>query len=91
MDRLQSNLSEELFRNKIKNPQIDLAPGISDNLDSRREQLQEEKETTKQCLRTCTTAFEYMRQLQSDLSEDFSRDIVNVPGRVYAAILRTRS
>lgn len=25
MDRLQSNLSEELFHNKIKNPQIDLA------------------------------------------------------------------
>ena len=81
MDRLRSNLSEEPLRNKIAKLQINRAPGISDNLKSEREQLQEEKETTEQCLTTCTTALEYMHQLQSSLSGD-SRDIVKIPGRL---------
>ena len=84
MDRLQSNLSEELLRNKIAKLQINLAPGTSDNLKSKREQLQEEMETTEQCLTTCTTALEYIHQLQSSLSGD-SRDIVNVPGRLLSS------
>jgi LytS/YehU family sensor histidine kinase len=41
-----------------------------------RERLQEEKERTKQCLTICTNTLEYIAQLQFNLSEEFSRDIL---------------
>ena len=44
------------------------------------ERLQEEKESTKQCLVICVKALEHIGQLQSNLSEEFSRDIISILG-----------
>jgi hypothetical protein len=41
--------------------------------------LQEKKESTEQCLAICAIALEHIGQLQSNLSEEFSRDI-SIPG-----------
>jgi hypothetical protein len=47
---------------------------------AQRERLQEEKESTEQCLAICAKALEHIGQLQSNLSEEFSRDIISIPG-----------
>jgi hypothetical protein len=56
------------------------SPSISDEVAAERERLQEEKESTKQCLAICAKALEHIGQLQSNLSEEFSRDIISIPG-----------
>jgi hypothetical protein len=45
-----------------------------------RERLQKEKESTEKCLAICIKALEHICQLQSNLSEEFSRDISSTPG-----------
>jgi hypothetical protein len=52
-----------------------------------RERLQEEKERTKQCLTICTNTLEYIGQLQFNLSEEFSRDILMPSEQVTANAL----
>ena len=53
---------------------------LRDQVAARRERLQEEKESTKQCLAICNTALEHIGQLRSNLSEEFSRNIISIPG-----------
>jgi hypothetical protein len=53
---------------------------LQDKVAAQRERLQEEKESTEQCLTICTKALEHIGQLQSNLSEEFSRDIISIPG-----------
>jgi hypothetical protein len=60
--------------------QIHSSPSISDEVAAERERLQEEKESTEQCLAICAKALEHIGQLQSNLSEEFSRDIISIPG-----------
>ena len=60
--------------------QIHSSPSISDEVAAERERLQEEKESTKQCLAICAKALEHIGQLQSNLSEEFSRDIISILG-----------
>jgi len=53
---------------------------LRDEVAAQRERLQEEKESTEQCLAICAKALEHIGQLQSNLSEEFSRDITSIPG-----------
>jgi len=64
------------FENKL---QIHSSPSISDEVAAERERLQEKKESTEQCLAICAKALEHIGQLRSNLSEEFSRDIINIP------------
>ena len=64
----------------LREMQIHSSPSISDEVAAERERLQEEKESTKQCLAICAKALEHIGQLQSNLSEEFSRDIISIPG-----------
>jgi hypothetical protein len=65
------------FDNKL---QIHSSPCISDEATTERGRIQEEKESTEQCLATCTKALEHIGQFQSNLSEEFYRDIISIPG-----------
>jgi hypothetical protein len=46
---------------------------------AQQERLQE-KENTKHCLAICTKVLEHIGQLQSHFSDEFSRDIIGIPG-----------
>jgi len=65
------------FDNKL---QIHSPPCISDEAITERGQIQEEKDSTEQCLATCAKALEHIGQFQSNLSEEFYRDIISIPG-----------
>ena len=67
------------LENPLREIQIHSSPSISDEVAAERERLQEEKESTEQCLAICAKALEHIGQLQSNLSE-FSRDIISIPG-----------
>ncbi|KAH6667685.1 hypothetical protein B0J14DRAFT_642060 [Halenospora varia] len=60
------------FDNKL---QIHSSPCISDEVIAERGRLQEEKKSTEQCLAICIKALEHIGQLQSNLSEEFRRDV----------------
>jgi hypothetical protein len=53
---------------------------LRDEVAAQQERLQEEKESTEQCLAICAKALELIGQLQSNLTEEFSRDIISIPG-----------
>ena len=53
---------------------------LRDEVAAQRERLEEEKESTEQCLAICAKALEHIGQLESDLAEDFSRDVSSIPG-----------
>jgi hypothetical protein len=53
---------------------------LRDEVAAQQERLQEEKESTEQCLAICTKVLEHIGQLQSHLSEEFSREIISIPG-----------
>jgi hypothetical protein len=53
---------------------------LQDEVAAQRERLQEEKERTEQCLAICAKALKHIGQLQSNLSEGLSRDIISIPG-----------
>jgi hypothetical protein len=65
------------FENKL---QIHPSLRISDEAITERGRIQEEKESTEQCLATCTKALEHIGQFQSNLSEEFYRGTVSIPG-----------
>ena len=46
---------------------------------AQQERLQEDKKSTEQCLAICAKALENIGQLQSKLSEEFTRDIISIP------------
>ncbi|KAG0644998.1 hypothetical protein D0Z07_9214 [Hyphodiscus hymeniophilus] len=77
--------ASEHLREFEESLQIYSSPSISDEVTVERELLQEEKESTEQCLATCTNALEHIAQLQSNLSEDFPRDIINISGGLMSA------
>jgi hypothetical protein len=56
------------------------SPSISDEVAAERERLQEERESTEQCLAICAEDLKHIGQLQSSLSKEFSRDIISIPG-----------
>lgn len=66
------------FQDNIACYHIQEAPGVKATTE--RGQIQEEKECTEQCLAICTKALEHIGQFQSNLSEEFYRDIISVPG-----------
>jgi len=51
-----------------------------DEATTERGRIKEERESTEQCLATCTKALEHIGQFQSKLSEEFYDGIVNIPG-----------
>jgi hypothetical protein len=45
-----------------------------------RERLEEERESTKQCLAICTKVLEHIGQFKSNLSEEFHSDVISILG-----------